>query len=74
MAVVDVYDALVTRRVYKEKLGHEEAVRMVIAGRGTHFDPEVVDAFLGVERQWRAIAQEFADPEGQTPVPGAPSA
>lgn len=73
MAVVDVYDALVSRRVYKEEVSHEEAVRVITAGRGTHFDPDVVDAFLRVEPRWRAIAQELAELDGRRPVPGAPA-
>lgn len=46
LAVVDVYDALVSRRVYKPEYTHAEAVLEIEAGRGTQFDPEIVDAFL----------------------------
>jgi len=61
MAIADVYDALVTRRVYKGPVPHEEAVRIITAGRGAQFDPDVVDAFLRVEGQWRQIACELTD-------------
>ncbi|MBN4065478.1 HD domain-containing protein, partial [Desulfocapsa sp. AH-315-G09] len=46
MAVADVYDALISKRVYKEAFSHEKAVAIIIDGRGEHFDPELVDAFI----------------------------
>ena len=46
MAVADVYDALISRRVYKEPFSHEKSVEIMRLGRGTHFDPDVFDAFL----------------------------
>ncbi len=61
MAVADVYDALISRRVYKEGMPHEKAVAIIQEGRGTHFDPDMVDAFLEVEAQFRAIAAQYAD-------------
>ena len=39
MALVDVYDAVTTRRVYREPMSHDDAVAFIVAGRGTHFDP-----------------------------------
>jgi putative two-component system response regulator len=48
MAVVDVYDACTNPRVYQSALSHERAIERIAKGRGTHFDPDVVDAFLGV--------------------------
>lgn len=62
MAVADAYDAIISRRVYKAPVSHEEAVGIIVAGKGTLFDPEIVDAFLKVEEQWRRIAAENADP------------
>jgi len=50
MALVDVYDAVTTRRLYREPMSHDAAVAFIVAGRGTHFDPSVVDAFLKVSR------------------------
>ena len=72
MAVADVYDALVSRRKYKEPLSHAVASAMIAAGRGTHFDPDVVDAFRDHEEEFSAIATRFADAQplpfsGETP-------
>jgi putative two-component system response regulator len=61
VALVDAYDALASARVYKGALSHEEVVRTIVAARGIHFDPDMVDAFLGIQEQWRRIAIEFAD-------------
>jgi putative two-component system response regulator len=63
MAVADVYDALVSRRVYKAAMPHERAVEIVLAGRGTHFDPDVVDAFIAMGDEIRAVAARFLDSE-----------
>ncbi|MCL2294525.1 MAG: response regulator [Spirochaetes bacterium] len=52
MALVDVYDALVTERPYKKPLEHEEAVEIIKNSSNTHFDPKVVDAFLNVEKDF----------------------
>jgi CHASE2 domain-containing sensor protein len=48
VALVDVYDALISRRVYRPPLVHDRAVDLILEGRGTHFDPAVVDAFVGI--------------------------
>jgi adenylate cyclase len=48
MAVVDVYDAAATRRLYGPSMSHDETVRLIVAARGAHFDPAVVDAFVQV--------------------------
>ena len=61
MAVADVYDALISKRVYKEAMRHEEAMRIMIEGRGCHFDPRVLDAFLAVEPQFQGIASRYID-------------
>ncbi|MBU6367084.1 MAG: two-component system response regulator [Gemmatimonadetes bacterium] len=61
MAVADVYDALISRRVYKEGMPHEKAVAIIAESSGTHFDPDMVDAFLRIHEQFRAIAQRYAD-------------
>jgi response regulator RpfG family c-di-GMP phosphodiesterase len=61
MAVADVYDALISKRVYKPPMPHEKAVATIREGRGTHFDPDVVDAFLALEETFRNIALTFAD-------------
>ncbi len=63
MAVADVYDALISRRVYKPPFTHEKAVQIIAEGRGTHFDPDLVDAFLQVAEEFRRIAETYADSE-----------
>ena len=61
MALADVYDALISRRVYKPALDHESATAIIREGRGSHFDPDVVDAFLEAQEAFRGIARTFAD-------------
>ncbi len=61
MAVADVYDALISRRVYKQPMTHEKAVSIITEGRGTHFDPDMVDAFLELEQEFKKIAAAYAD-------------
>jgi adenylate cyclase len=51
MAVVDVYDATVMRRRYQKAMSHDDAMKVIIDGRGTHFDPAVVDAFMEIARE-----------------------
>lgn len=66
MAVADVYDALISRRVYKPPFSHEKAVEIIREGRGRHFDPAVVDAFLRKADEFNSIALEFADSEPES--------
>ncbi|MDH4873397.1 two-component system response regulator [Pseudomonas sp. BN515] len=61
MAVADVYDALISRRVYKAGMSHEQAVEIIRQGRGAHFDPDICDAFLSCHGQFRTIAERYAD-------------
>jgi len=61
MAVADVYDALISPRVYKEAMPHDHAVAEIQNGRGTHFDPDIVDAFLTIASEFQDIARRFAD-------------
>ena len=61
MAVADVYDALICRRPYKAPFTHKDAVSLIRQLRGTSFDPEVVDAFLEVQGEFRQITIDFAD-------------
>ena len=63
MAVADVYDALISRRVYKPPFPRDKAVGIIREGRGKHFDPDMVDAFLEIEAEFHAIAERFADSE-----------
>ena len=61
MAVADVYDALISRRVYKDAMSHAQAREIIAVGRGQHFDPDIVDAFLVVEVDFKAVALRFED-------------
>ncbi len=61
LALADVYDALTCQRVYKAPFPRERARDIIIESRGTHFDPDIVDAFLGMESEFHQIAQQFAD-------------
>ena len=58
IALVDVYDALTTKRFYKEAYSHEKAKNMIILLRSKHFDPQVVDAFLAVEQKFNRVRKE----------------
>ncbi len=62
-AVADVYDALTTKRPYKEAFQHGKAVGMIQGAWGSHFDPEVVDAFLQRESDFQAKGRAFDDPD-----------
>lgn len=61
MAVADVYDALISRRIYKEGMSHEKAVEIILQGKGSHFDPDMVDAFAELQEEFRKIAKTYAD-------------
>lgn len=61
MAVADVYDALISRRRYKDAYSHEEAVEIMQGEMGTHFDPRILAAFLEVQDEFRKIAARFGD-------------
>jgi response regulator RpfG family c-di-GMP phosphodiesterase len=66
MALADVYDALISKRVYKPAFSHKKACSIIIEGKGTHFDPEVVDAFLAAEDVFVDIAKQYQDNDQQT--------
>lgn len=59
LAIADVYDALTSKRVYKPAFSHEKSRDIIVGDRGTHFDPDVVDAFVEVEDKFRAIRLAF---------------
>jgi putative two-component system response regulator len=61
MAVADVYDALISKRVYKAAFPHEQAIAMIAEGRGTHFDPDMADALADVAPEFNDIATSFRD-------------
>ena len=61
MAVADVFDALLARRPYKEPMSVEQATVIILEGRGKHFDPEVVDAFVAIQDELRQISARWTD-------------
>ena len=63
MAVADVYDALISRRVYKMPMPHDEAVKIMLEGKGQHFDPDVIDAFVECQAEFKAIGEKYSDSE-----------
>jgi response regulator RpfG family c-di-GMP phosphodiesterase len=63
VALADVYDALTSKRFYKEAYRHEEARDMIHGLRGSHFDPDVVDAFITLEKHFRQICSDLQDEE-----------
>ena len=70
MAVADVFDALISARVYKPALPYHEARQIITAGRGKHFDPDVTDAFLAGFDDFVAIAERYLD-AGELPAAAA---
>lgn len=61
MALADVYDALISKRVYKPAFSHDKAKKIILEGRDKHFDPEVIDAFLRCEQMFISIAKTYND-------------
>jgi putative two-component system response regulator len=61
MALADVYDALISQRIYKVSMSHDLTVSELVKGRGVHFDPDVVDAFLALQDEFQEIAARYAD-------------
>ncbi len=72
MAVADVYDALISPRPYKEPLPHARAVEIMKQGRGSHFDPDILDAFLDIQQDFHAIARQFDESDGTPVMPEHP--
>lgn len=65
VTVADVYDALASKRVYKDAFPHEECVRLIREGAGTQFDPELVNVFLTIEADFAAISRKFASNQAE---------
>jgi putative two-component system response regulator len=61
MAIADVYDALVSKRIYKPPFSHTEAVNIIKGESGNHFDPDIVSAFLDIADQFNEIALKYID-------------
>ena len=56
IAIADVFDALTSDRPYKNPIPFDASVEVIKSGRGSHFDPQLVDAFLKVSERLRGIA------------------
>ena len=63
IALADVYDALTSKRVYKDSYSHEKVKEMILKARGKHFAPEVVDAFLAQEEKFKSVRLNMKDSE-----------
>jgi putative two-component system response regulator len=67
-AIADVFDALTSKRPYKEPFSVEDSLVIIRAGRGNHFDPDVVDAFFAIKDKILAIKKEYVD-DNQLDIP-----
>jgi HD-GYP domain-containing protein (c-di-GMP phosphodiesterase class II) len=65
VAIADVYDALTTKRVYKPALPHREACEVILANKGSHFDPELVEAFERVQDEFARVRDQLASEEAE---------
>jgi putative two-component system response regulator len=61
VALADVYDALTSKRVYKAAFAHDIAKAIIVKDSGTHFDPQIVEAFLAVESSFIEIRERYND-------------
>ena len=72
-ALADVYDALTTKRVYKDAFTHDKSVAIILEGSGTQFDPTVVEAFLTREKEFAELAKSLADTPKPVSADAAPA-
>lgn len=72
VALADVYDALTTKRVYKDAMSHRKALEIILLESGTHFDPDIVRAFLAIETEFERLSVELADAKDNNPLPVEP--
>lgn len=61
VALADVYDALISNKIYRQGMSFEAAVGVIFSERGEHFDPDVVDAFMELTVEFEDVATRFAD-------------
>lgn len=67
MAVIDVYDALTSKRIYKKAFPHDESLKMMTAEKGKHFDPDILEAFFEIKEEIHDIAIKYrSKKEGET--------
>ncbi|MFA6045156.1 MAG: HD domain-containing phosphohydrolase [Phycisphaerales bacterium] len=69
VALADMYDALTSRRVYKDAMSHEEACKIIRVSRGTHFDERIVDAFERNQAEFEKVRREMHASDGQDEIP-----
>lgn len=65
MAVADVYDALISRRVYREPMPVDKVHQIMLEGRGAHFDPDIVDAYIALQEEFKEIARQYTDTDSE---------
>ncbi|MET0001059.1 MAG: HD domain-containing phosphohydrolase [Candidatus Thiodiazotropha lotti] len=70
MAIADVYDALISKRIYKEAFSHQRVVEIVSTSAGNHLDPDMVEAFLQIEDKMLKVAAKYSDGEIES-APGS---
>ena len=61
MALADVYDALISKRCYKDAFTRENAKEIITKEKGTHFDPEIVEAFMVLEKEFYKISLGYIE-------------
>ncbi len=61
MALADIYDAMTSKRCYKEAMTHQETKKLILESCGSHIDPKMVDAFLDREEEWLVVSKKFKD-------------
>lgn len=64
VAIVDVFDALIHKRVYKDEMPIDQAIKLMLEGRGTHFDPDLLDLFIRLREKMTEIAFDYSNPIG----------
>lgn len=74
VALADVYDALTSKRVYKDAFEHDLVRSIIVAESGSHFDPDIVQAFLATESEFIAIRQRYSNASAQpAPIAAVPT-
>lgn len=68
VAIVDVFDALIHKRVYKDEMEVDAAIDLMLKGRGSHFDPHALDCFVALKAEMAEIAFDFSNPVGDEPL------
>jgi len=70
LALGDVYDAHISKRVYKEAFSHSESREIILSGSGKRFDPDIVEAFVSLEDEFIAISKRYVDTEKENNISG----